>query len=171
MKALKPNQKSALSEYKSSVASSGKMREASSKKPPKYKKTLELLSAMDKAPKHTEPIFRGLSTTGKKSEQFVQKLLSMKPGDAFSDLGLASHSSDPQVALGFTGNDSKGAAHSGFLFSVKPKTAVRVNSVSKYPFESEVLTRPGANYKVVGVHQDTVVNGVKVKGMIELEEV
>jgi hypothetical protein len=121
---------------------------------------------LDKAEKHEGVVYRGVSTLG--DPKFAEKLLSMKPGDTYTEKGLASTSVNPEVAVGFTGGESD--KESGILFRIKTKTGARVKEPSIHKFEEEVITKPGVKYKVVGNHANAIVNGKRVKSVIELEE-
>jgi capsid protein len=165
VKSLPKNEAKALAAYTSSVATSGDIRKDSAKKN-KSEQTKALLSALDKAEKHEGVVYRGVSTLG--DPKFAEKLLSMKTGDTYTEKGLASTSVNPDVAVGFTGGGSD--KESGILFRIKTKTGARVKEPSIHKFEEEVITKPGVKYKVVGNHANAIVNGKRVKSVIELEE-
>jgi hypothetical protein len=155
----------ALTSYTSSVATSGDIRKDSAKKN-KSEQTKALLAALEKAEKHEGVVYRGVSTLG--NPKFAEKLLSMKPGDTYTEKGLASTSANPSVAVAFTGGESD--KESGILFRIKTKSGARVKEPSIYKHEEEVITKPGVKYRVVGNHSNAIVDGKRVRGVIELEE-
>ena len=161
-------EKAALKKYTDSIVASGGIRKQSAK-PPLEGDAAAFVAALNKAEKHEGVVFRGISTNDSKSEGFAAKLLAMKPGDTYTEKGVASTSANPMVAVNFSNG---GDPASGILFKIRTKTATRMKAASFYKSEEEVVTKPGAKYRVVGVHKDADVDeGNKVKGFIELEEI
>jgi hypothetical protein len=119
------------------------------------------LDAVAKAPNFEGTTYRGMRVT-KQNEAVLNQIVNAGVGSTFTDNAPFSMSRDPKVGDRF--------AKGGVLMKIKSKTGARIESVMNYADEKEVLSRPGAQYKITQIHKKPTVNGKAYQVMIEMEE-
>jgi phage gp29-like protein len=158
---LSPEEKNAWSHWKGQGYIQLREKEAEGKITPTLK---NLYAAVEKAPVHQGPLFRGMRNL---TADEVKSMI--KVGDVHTQPAMSSWSPDPNVAHGFSAGHSSGSP----LFSVQFRLTHNsgIAKMCDLGGESEALIGKGAQFKVTHAAK-YIQDGVwKNKFVVDLEEV
>jgi hypothetical protein len=134
--------------------SQGPMRASYAKGTPSAE-ALAVVTAASRLPAYMGMAYRGMPS--------APAILALKPGTVIQDRAPASFSESTKTAHDF--------AEGGVMFSVKHKTARAIGSVDGFRDEKEVLSMPGAKFRITKVEQDVEFAGKRLQHVIHMEEV
>jgi len=108
----------------------------------------DMNDAFENAPAFEGTVYRGMDF-GSDTDMaaFVAKV---QRDGGLSDKGFVSTTTKEKVAFGFTGISKKESA----VLSIRSKKGVSIENLSNMKKEYEVVMRPGAKLKLIGVRKD-----------------
>ena len=130
----------------------------------------KMVSSLKKIPAYNGVVYRGVTDTGKMTQE-IAAIKQAGLGGTWTDVAPHSMSRSQKTAGNFAGT-------SGHLFVIKTKTGRPVEDISLYSSEREIIGMPGAQYRIVGIHENAKTFGTtsfegpkSYKTVIELEEI
>jgi SPP1 gp7 family putative phage head morphogenesis protein len=114
-----------------------------------------LLSALDKAPKVEATVYRGLADIPDGVIADIKRRAAKQGRVSVASIRSSSLSSD--IAHQFAAQTKRGG--NAVVIELRTKTGVRIDDLSCYPWQKEVLLRKGQEYRIMGFAEEQAKGG------------